>query len=257
MKMKTGVKLFPGSIVALLLGVFLASPLLYSNIVMAPDATSPELFGVDVVYAYIERRNTSIAADAYYLSPSTNPNDTLEVTSILHEIGLNITRYSEDVDICDAKMEVYLITVSSNEGFIGKLKKHQGIIHNRSTIDQNRLFTAIHEFFSKPISGGGGATTNWPVGESRMVFKSGGGTTFVPTFGEPETIFITVTRLGWVIMNGDSTECVVLAEPEVVSEVQLDKYGDGFLYNTVIPEDELSQIDPLQAHKKIFELMEN
>jgi hypothetical protein len=53
--MKFELKLFPGSIVALLLGIILATPLLYTSTVIAPDtATADSLFDVDVAYAYIE-----------------------------------------------------------------------------------------------------------------------------------------------------------------------------------------------------------
>jgi len=255
--MEIGVKLFPGSIVALLLGVFLAAPLLYTNVVMAPDTDVPELFGVDVVYAYIERRNISIAADAYYLSPSTNPNDTIDVPSVVRAIGINFTRLSEEVDPCDAKFEVYLIKFYSDKGFIGNLQRYEGIIYNRDFVGDPLRFD-LNEFFGdRPPSGGGSAYTNWDVGESRLGCSTGGGTNWVPTFGEPETIFISVNRLGWITIKGNSTETVVLGEPEVVAEAQLEKFGDGFLYNTIIPEDELSQIDLLNPSGKLFELMGN
>jgi len=255
--MKTGVKLFPGSIVALLLGVFLAAPLLYTNVVMAPDTDVPELFGVDVLYAYIERRNTTIAADAYYLSPSTNPNDTVEIQTIQRVIGINFTRLSEEVVPCDARIEVYLIKVYSDKGFIGNLQRFEGIIYNRD-LAGDPMYDDMTEFFGdRPPSGGGSAYTNWDVGESKLGCSSGGGTNWVPTFGEPETIFISVNRLGWITINGDSRETVVLSEPEVVAEAQLEKFGDGFLYNAIIPEDELSQINLLNPSGKLFELMGN
>ena len=62
---------------------------------------------------------------------------------------------------------------------------------------------------------------------------------------------------GWFTVTGDSSEAVILSEPEVVTEVQLEKFRDGFLYNTVIPEDELSQVDLTNPFGKFFELTEN
>ena len=254
--MRIGVKLITGSILALLLGVFLASPLLYTNIVVAPEANAPEpLFSVDVAYAYIERQNTSTVP-----SPD-NINETItrDIPVVCYTIGLNFTRLSEEVDICDAKVEVYRIEVYSNERFIGNLLKYEGLIHNQSIIGQPLRFFPDFDsnpFYEDSISGGGGgATTRWPIGESRVTFSGGGGTTWARTFGEPETIFITVTRLGWVMLTGNSTEAVVLSEPEVVAEVQLEKYRDGFLYNNLISEDQLSQLDdPLYPYGKIFEM---
>ena len=52
-KMKIGEKLFSGSIASLLLGVLLASPLLYTYVAIG-DSPEP-LFGVEVTYAYIEK----------------------------------------------------------------------------------------------------------------------------------------------------------------------------------------------------------
>ena len=255
--MKIGVKLFPGSIFALLLGVFLAAPLLYTTVVVAPDTDVSELFGADVVYAYIERRNTSIAADANYLRPSTNPNGTIEIQTIQRVIGINFTRLSEEVITCDAKYEVYLIKVYSDKGFIGNLQRFEGFYS--PDITDNIGPVDVNEFFGdRPPSGGGSAYSNWDVGESRLGCSGGGGTNWVSTFGEPETIFISVNRLGWITIKGNSTEAVVLEEPEVVAEVQLEKFGDGFLYNNLIPEDELSEFDPdfdpLNPLWKLFDL---
>ena len=79
------------------------------------------------------------------------------------------------------------------------------------------------------------------------------------TFGEPETMFVSVSLLGWIALRGNSTDTIILGEPEVVAEAQLEKFGDGFLYNTLIPEDELSEFDPdfdpLNPCGKLFELM--
>ncbi len=63
------------------------------------------------------------------------------------------------------------------------------------------------------------------------------------TLESRETVFVRVSRLGLVTLKGDSSEAVVLSEPEVVAEAQLEKFGDGFLYNTIISEDKLSEIE--------------
>jgi hypothetical protein len=255
--MKIGEKLFPGSIVALLLGVFLAAPLLCTNVAMAPDTGVSGSFAVDVVYAYIERRNITISADAYYLPPSTNPNDTIEIQTVQDVIGINFTRLSEEIVPCDARIEVYLIKVYSDKGFIGNLQRHTGIIYNSDLVG-DPMYDDLTEFFgNRSPSGGGSVYNHWNVGESRLGCSSGSGTNWVPTFGDPETIFISVNLLGWITINGDSRETIVLSEPEVVAEAQLEKFGDGFLYNTIIPEDELSDIDPINPIGKLFELMGN
>jgi len=236
-KLELGRKLFPASIVALVLGVFLAALLLYSNIVVAPDAADgPEpLFGVDVTYGYVERRNTAdLSADV----PVFN-------------VVLNFTRYSE-VDLCDAIFEVHQIEVYSDEGSIGNVTKAQGIMYNHSTSTLRQAMFLKFDEFAKYGDVASGATASWPVNKSVLLFFVGDKTSCVPDFGEPETVFVRVSRLGLVVLKDGSSEVVVLSEPEVVAEAQLEKFGDGFLYNTIIPEDQLSEIDLLNPPIWIF-----
>ena len=236
-KLKLDRNLFPASIVVLLLGVFLVALLLYSNIVVAPDtADGPEpLFGVDVTYGYVERHNTAdLSADVP-----------------LFNVVLNFTRYSE-VDLCDAIFEVHLIEVYSDEGSIGNVTKAQGIMFNHSTSTLRQGMGLNFDEFAEYGDVSPGASASWPVNHSVLLFFGGDKTTCVPDFGEPETVFVRVSRLGLVTLKDGSSEAVVLSEPEVVAEAQLEKFGDGFLYNTVIPEDELSEIDLFNPFMWIF-----
>jgi hypothetical protein len=61
---------------------------------------------------------------------------------------------------------------------------------------------------------------------------------------EAETLSITVYRIGWVTFSGNST-AVTLSNNEIVDQIKLEKFGDGWLYNTLVPEDELAEIDLL------------
>ena len=134
--MKIGVKLFPGSIVALLLGVLLAAPLLYTNIVIAPAASVPQpLFGAEVTYAYIEKITGTYVPHGSFLPDSQNPNATepgLPRTNYF--LAYNFTRLSEEVVPCDAKFMVYLIKFYSDKGFIGNLAQIEGIIYNMDRV---------------------------------------------------------------------------------------------------------------------------
>ena len=257
--MEIGVKLFPGSIVALLLGVFLAAPLLYTNIVMAPAADGPEpLLGVEVTYAYIEQINGNYMLNGTFLPDSQNPNETIKpgIPVVNYFVAFNFTRLSEKVDPCDAKFMVYLIKFYSDKGFIGNLGMWEGIIYNSDLVGEPPLrfyFDYLDEFFGgHPLSGGGSIHTKWDVGKSRMCASGG---LWHSTFEEPESIFVNVNLLGWIAITGNSTDTVILGEPEVVAEAQMEKFGDGFLYNTLIPEDELSDFDTLNPCGKLYELM--
>jgi hypothetical protein len=290
--LKIGTKLFPGSIVALLLGVLLASPLLYTNVALAPAAVGPEpLLSVELTYAYIEKITGTYVPYGGFLPDSENPNATEpRIPRANYFVACNLTRLSEDIDPCDAKFLLYLVKFYSDNGFVGNLGMWEGMIYNSNLVppmpsenetDEGVIFngTSIYkgnvteskfwypfeilskiffgdEFFGdyRP-SGGSGSHGKWDVGESRGQGMSGVSDMWGSTFGEPEKMFLSISLLGWIALRGNSTDTVILEEPEVVAEVQLEKFGDGFLYNTLIPEDELSGLDPLNPCEKLFELM--
>jgi hypothetical protein len=85
---------------------------------------------------------------------------------------------------------------------------------------------------------------NWPTGESHATKTAGRGNNWVSNFGEPETITISIRALGWITFNGNST-IATLANGEEMARIQLEKFGDGFIYNNLLSEDQLSQIDLL------------
>jgi hypothetical protein len=278
--MKIGEKMFPGSIAALLLGILLAAPILYTNLAIEPVAAdSEQLLGVEVTYAYIEQITGTYVPYGGFLPDSQNPNATEPgIIRTNYFIACNFTRLSEEVDPCDAKFMVYLVTFYSDKGFIGNLAQIQGIIYNidRVQMRQNENTTAGNlypfetdadiiyygphlwdiykndEFFGDhQLFQAGGSFGTWNVGESRTVCSSG---FWDSSFEESESIFASVNLLGWIILRGNSTDTVILEEPEVVAEVQMEKFGEGFLYNTFIPEDELSELDPLNPLWNLFDL---
>lgn len=230
-------KLFSASIVALVLCVFVAALLLYSTVVVAPDAAEgPEpLFDVDIEYAYAESRNSgSLSEDG----------------PVFHVV-LNFTLYSE-VDLCDAIYEVHQIEVYSDEGPIGNVTKAQGIMFNHSTSTLRQGMSLSFDDFAEYGAVSSGASGSWPVNKSALLFFVNEETSCVPDFGESETVFVRVSRLGLVTLKDGSSEVTVLSEPEVVAEAQLEKFGDGYLYNNIIPEDQLAEIDPFNPFMWIF-----
>jgi hypothetical protein len=220
-------KLFSASIVVLVLAVFVAA-LLYSILVVTPDAEGPEpLFCVDVNYIYAESRN----------------NSNLFEDEPVFNVVLNFTRISE-VDLCDAVYEVHQIEVYSDEVSIGNLTKAQGIMFNHSASTLSQGMDLNFDEFAEYGDVSSETSGSWPVNKSALLFFVSEKTRCIPDFGEPETVFVRVSRLGLVTLKDGSSEVDVLSEPEVVAEAQLEKFGDGFLYNTIIPEDRLAEIDP-------------
>jgi hypothetical protein len=115
----------------------------------------------------------------------------------------------------------------------------------------------------KPIGGGGVLKIDWPIGYS-VTTQSGGGGTYATTnpivgqnittplvsaLREAETLFITVHRIGWITFSANST-VVTLADNEIVAQIQLDKLGEAtFLYNNLVPEEELANMDLMRPIK--------
>jgi hypothetical protein len=294
--MKNNMKLFPGSVIGLLLGVLLAAPLLYTNVALAPAADGPEsLLGVELTYAYIEKITGTYVPYGGFLPDSQNPNATEPgIPRVNYFVACNLTRLSEDIDPCDAKFLVYLIKFYADNGFVGNLGMWEGIIYNSDLFsldlsgaetDDEILFKGTSkyngnlnltepkfswytnilpkiffgdEFFGdyQPF-GGGGSIGKWDMGESRGHGMSGVSDEWGSSFGKPETMYVSVSLLGWISIRGNSTDTIILGEPKVVAEAQMEQFGDGFLYNTLIPEDELSDLDPLNPYGKLFEQMGN
>jgi hypothetical protein len=109
----------------------------------------------------------------------------------------------------------------------------------------------------KHTGGGGMMKPDWPIGYSIVSPQGGGGTysttnpiagqnlttPLVSALREAETLFITVRRIGWITFSANST-VVELADNKIVAQVQLDKLSEAtFLYNNLIPEEDLANID--------------
>jgi hypothetical protein len=69
--------------------------------------------------------------------------------------------------------------------------------------------------------------------------------------GKPETVTLTVRLLGWVIINDNSTT-VHYATSEPIAQIQLNNYGDGFMFNNLFTQNELAQINPLMPQFKFM-----
>ena len=90
---------------------------------------------------------------------------------------------------------------------------------------------------TSPSGGAGTYATTDPVAGQNLT------TPLVSDLREAETLFITVRRIGWITFSANST-VVTLADNEIVVQIQLDKLGEAkFLYNNLISEEELANMD--------------
>jgi hypothetical protein len=141
-------------------------------------------------------------------------------------VVFNATRVSDLPLSSDGVIEVFEAQIYAGGSFIGQ-KTVGWRIGEGLSIDAMMSFTmSLHSFY---VTGGTGLTT-------------------VSVFYEPlnpvlvEPVHLSLTRLGWITVEGDSIESD-LSGDEFVQEVQLDEFKGGFLFNVLVPAEQLSNID--------------
>lgn len=189
--------------------------------------------------------------------------DETTLVSSQYLIALNLTLNVDTTDYpADARIEYYQINVTSDKGPVEKGCWFVGTNLNNGTFSFQDFIKDFHfarnEWFdtdafntvSNGISSGvvrrnwaTGFSLLWRIGSSRAGTIGHSGTSdLASALREAETLSISVRRIGWVTFTANST-LVTLANNELVEQVQLAKFGEGFLYNNIVPEEELSTID--------------
>jgi hypothetical protein len=261
--MKLEKKLIACSILALIIGVSSVLPMVFLMSATAKaEASSEPWFSINMPYSYWMTKDGSI--DYTALDPRLDfgfdyneTNSVSEQHMIVLNLTLNVDTKNEPVD---GLVEYYQIDVSSDKELIETMHWFVGTNGN-SSFSFDGLLDTFHfmrdDWFDTDIftfGGGGGLIKyNWAAGLSKLWPEAGSGTGTLGSSGtarvvsalrEAETLSITIYRIGWVTFTGNST-VVTLANNELVDQIQLEKFGDGWLYNNLVPEDELSTIDLL------------
>jgi len=263
--MKIEKKLIACSILALAIGVssvlpltFLMSATAEVNPVALEALSSEPWFSIDVPYSYWMTRDGKI--EGMDVDPDI---DETTLVSSQYLIALNMTLNVDTTGYpADARIEYYQINVTSDKGPVETICWFVGTELGSGSFSFQDFIKDFHfsrdEWFdTDAFNTGIGDVSNgvvrhdWATGFSLMwrVGRMGAGTighsgtsNLVSALREAETLTITIRRVGWVTFTANST-LVTLAENEAVEQVQLEKFGEGFLYNNVVPEEELSKID--------------
>ena len=254
--MKIEKRLIAYSTIALIIGVAAVMPLLFSISAQAeiPPDQKPQ-FSINIPYIYISNYwNESIDLDPIEQNAEDTP--ALSFIQMMYALVFNATlNFDPEAVSSDAVVEYYLLEIQSDKGHIGNVTFSIGV--NLNDLESNQLpwfhFSRDQWFDTNSsedadLAGRAYAWVNVPY--TYMGLKKGSGSDWNRSLGEPETIVINVRRQGWVVLNDNST-VAYLASPEPILQIQLVKYGNGFLYNIIIPEDELAQIDPLMPQLKL------
>ncbi|GEM_PF-2344013 len=262
--MKIEKKLIACSILALIIGVSSVFPLALLMSKTAKAESSPEWFSVDIPYAYWETLNGPLD---YHPNMQFQGTDELNETNCVSDRQMIVLNFTLTADItqqqADAQLEYYQIDISSDKEFIETETWVIGT-YNNSSFNGNgsTLLTDFHfkrdEWFDtdtfNPKDGGGGGLVrpNWSSGVSVLWPAGGSGTaslgcsSVVSALREAETVTISLYRIGLTTFYGNTTE-VTLANKQLVTQIQLEKYGEeGWLYNNLVPEDELATVDLLR-----------
>ncbi|MCW4014859.1 MAG: hypothetical protein NWF06_00655 [Candidatus Bathyarchaeota archaeon] len=262
--MKTEKKLIACSILALIIGVSSVFPLVFLMTATAKaDNSNEPWFSINMPYAYWVTNDGPLTDFAFELPWDSGLNETNSVSE-QHILMLNLTLNVDTTnEVSDGRVEYYTIEIISDKELIETMNFFVGTNSNGSfTFDE--VLDDIHftrddwfdtDLFNQTYGGGGGLLKyNWTVSESQLFDEGGSGegtlggsgtSLTVTQLREAQTVTVTIYRLGWATFTSDSTTFTT-ANNEVVDQIQLEKYGEeGWIYNNLIPEDELAETDLL------------
>jgi hypothetical protein len=252
-------KLIACSILALIIGIASIAPLLFLMSAKAETAPKP-WFNLDVPYAYVTANFTE-NLDGY------------DVYNYYRALVLNFTLNPEaENEISDAQFEYYEFQLYTDKEQLGNFSYFVGTNRTNSfTFDVESFHFMRDNWFDSNTTGGGMFTYYWNASNppdlstissvvSSYISPTGQDTSdnlryneaprMVAALREAETLFIDVRKTGLVTFNGNST-LVTLSGNEFFQHLELKKYGDGFLYNALFPEDQLSRIDLFHPLKSL------
>lgn len=222
--MNNGLKIFPGSIVALLLGVCLASPLLILNIgtiSLTQTGIKPEIT-VDVAYAYFDILSANQNVTGLWRS-SSDTRDTLPIVAYL--FVLNVTNYSNDT------VEIDLLGVIPQKGpYINMtdiIAQNISITPNYPILSDLRHFSDVPEtlIFDNTLE----------AKQSRLIGVSGIQTVWSVTAFE-------ALKTGQILLHAQASAGSGGGIVNSVKQVQLEIFEHEFLYNTIVSENQRLQI---------------
>ena len=171
---------------------------------------SKNLFNADLLYAYVQSgARTAVAIVNFTKVPN-----------------LTLSNYS-------GVTEVYTVQVFSGGNLVSRTTKIGGIIGSgiASGVDLINL----------GMDGSFWASTNVSLETFTIDYKL----TDYPILNEP--ISVSLIRLGWITTQDRHSEIHFASQDqELVKHVELTKHQDGFLYNTLLSQEQLSRLDPFK-----------
>jgi hypothetical protein len=216
-------------------------------------ASANTQFQLQVAYAYVGP-DTSNGSSYFDQSTSTTMR---RISQYPASVLLNISRLQKtQITGCDAVVELYGVKIATDTGLSESDAYFIGTNYNPAI--SNASVSTLVEYVSYLYNPGqflslsGNFKYNWDSRSSFLTETIGSNTVYLPlpsdksylglfSAGKPTAISVTVYRIGYVtIANGSVT--IFEDQPNKASTdiAQLGNYKSGYLYNNLVPSDELS-----------------
>lgn len=214
-------------------------------------------FDIDVVYSYVGPRQDNFTEPNPMQTETSMPNTLYAKTLYPSLTWLNVTYTPSVVESCDAKIEIFLIQLTSNTGATERYLYSMGTNYNPSFSNLDALPPAINSQIGNLVdintidAGASYFAFNLTAGQSTLATGVGslGIYTSKPSelglwsVTKPDSVILNVSRLGWITLNGSSASTTKSLQD--AAQIQLQPFGNGFVSNKILSDTELSQINPL------------
>ncbi|HSV48774.1 MAG TPA: hypothetical protein VLH35_00535 [Candidatus Acidoferrales bacterium] len=234
-------KLILCSILAISIGIATIAPL---GLFLSTQFDKEAQFNISVEYAYVDNycaNDTAKIANnygwVYSMVFETSPKYNLK------DFPFNLFPYADAVE------EYYVIELRSEKGSIGNFSVSttqyslNGYRTAISGFERNLFSHNASNVFSQGISGF--------VNGTSVGYVNGPITNLDTSMGKPETLVLTVRREGWAIYSNNATT-IHVAGAEIIEELTLESYGEGFIYNNLFTPEALSQMNPVMPQYEVL-----
>ena len=201
------------------------------------------MFCTDLVYAYVGPLNYNSTHS--HFGTEMHPANAYPVY-----ILLNFTYLGNPAnEPYDMKLEGYLVELKTDTGTTASYIEYYGTNLNVNYDGAPMIPPGDPSDPIQTVGLGFNLTVNSSFCGLRITdsasFISGNSSLGLWSNGIPKTIDTTLRRIGWLTVQSGSTSTVPNpASGTILLHVQLEKFGDGFLYNKIVPQEQLAQMNP-------------
>ena len=213
-------------------------------------AGSETQFSLSVAYAYVGKFTGNASYHDF--------NGTLMsiISQYPSEVVLNTTRApGVKIQACEAEIEVYGVQMTTDTGLVENHAYFVGTNYNSSfsASELSSLVPHISDLVDREIYSqtSGDFNFNWTDNSCILshsvgsvgAYSNANSSLGLWSSGKPHTISVSVHRIGYITINDGSVSIYKDQLTNETAKAILSNYGDGFIQNSLIPADRLSQTD--------------